>query len=915
MEQQRSAAPLLGRADDVQLLEHLITGARNGVSAALVLRGEPGIGKTALLRSVTESVPNALLLRVDGFQAESALPYAALQRLGMPLQPFLGALPAHQQEALRVAAGVAEGPAPDRYLVGLGLLSLLAAAGENGPVVCTIDDAHQLDQESLDVLAFVSRRLQAESVVLLFAARDDATIDLSTAGVPTHRLRGLDPRSAVQLLRESTPGTFDPYLAAQIAEQTGGNPLAMLDLTQDFTVQELTDAALAEQPFPIGHHLELHYIRELRSHPPKVQTWLLLAAAEPTGATDLIEGAAERIGLDRESAELAEHSALVVVRRGHVRFRHPLVRSAVYSAFRGPDRRRAHDALAQAATQRGLTDVEALHAAAATTGTDDAVADRLEAAADRAGMRGGLASRAHSLARAAGLTSDDRVRNGRLIAAAESAAGAGAAQFAISLLDGLDERALDAVGRGRAISLRAMLAIFLGDPDGITRAAADLLAAADAFHGVVPELEQRTLIRAFEFALTTEWMMQDISLERLGQRLREGAEVQEGPLAIALRGLSAHILLPYEEAVPAMRAAVEMLQAGDDAALLELGYGVALTMGLWDERGCVELLERTARVARDVGSLRVLDSALWVLSLLELVRGDPIASGRYVQQVRELRHAIGYPGEQVINASYLAWVGAPRPQIEAIAEATLGTGFGGAWTVAMTGLSIRDIAEGHYVDAFERLSPMIERPFLQVTYQQWPEYVEAATRSGHTEAAATVARKLRVHAAVSGTPWIRGIADRCDALLAPDADAEGLFRSAIGWLEQSTAIGDLGRAHLLYGEWLRRMKRRRDAREQLRAALTLFERAGAPAFASRARYELAATGEHAPRTEVSGVDSLTPREATIASMAAARNTNQEISATLFISTNTVDYHLRKVFRKLGVSSRRQLADMLGSADG
>ncbi|CAM3587933.1 LuxR family transcriptional regulator [Occultella aeris] len=912
--QHRSASPLYGRADDIRLIEGLVTGARNGVSAALVLRGEPGIGKTALLRTVTESIESALLLRVDGFQAESALPFAGMQRLGTPLQPFLGALPAHQRDALRVAAGAADGPPPDRYLVGLGMLSLLAAAGEDGPVVCVIDDAHQLDRESLEVLAFVSRRLKAESVVLLFSARDDGPFDLITAGVPTHRLGGLDPLSAVQLLRESTSGVFDPYLAAQIAEQTGGNPLAMIDLSHDFTVEQLTDASLAEQPFPIGRRLEQHYTRELREYPASVQTWLLLAAAEPTGSTDLIEGAARRIGLAGEVADLAEHSGFVAVHRSAVRFRHPLVRSAVYSAFPGTDRRRVHDALARVAAERGLPDVEALHAAAATTGTDDAVADRLEAAADRAGMRGGLSSRAYSLARAAELTSDAGIRNGRLIAAAEAAAGAGAAQFAFSLLDDLDERALDTIGRGRSTSLRAMLAVFLGDPIGIRRAPADLLAAADAFHGALPELEQRTLIRAFEFALTTEWMMEGVSLEQLGLRLRAGAQSQDGPLSIALGALSAHILLPYDEAVPAMRAAVEMLQACDDATLLELGFGVALGMGLWDERASVELLERTARAARDVGSLRVLDTSLWVLSILELVRGDPIAAGRYVEQVRELRRAIGYPGEQVVNASYLAWVGAPRAQVEAIAEATIGTGFGGAWTIAMTGLSVRDIAEGHYVDAYKRLKPMIERPFLQVTYQQWPEYIEAAVRSGHPDAAAAAAGRLRHHAAVSGTPWIRGVADRCDALLAPDSDAEALFVSAIGWLEQSTATGDLGRARLLYGEWLRRMKRRRDARQQLRAALSIFERAGAPSFSNRARSELAATGEHAPRTEVSGVASLTPREETIASMAAAGSTNQEISSTLFISTNTVDYHLRKVFRKLGVSSRRQLAERLAPAD-
>lgn len=910
-ESRRSNPTLLGRSDELLLIHRLISAARNGESSALVLRGDPGIGKTALLRIATELVKNALLLRVDGFQAEAELPYAGLQRLCMPLSRFLGELPTRQRDALRVAFGVADGPAPERYLVGLGVLSLLAAAGQNEAVICFIDDAHQLDRESLEVLAFVARRLQAESVVLLFSARDGDEFEMITAGVPTHRLGGLDSVSAVQLMRESTSGAFDPFLAAQIAEQTGGNPLAMLDLAQDFTFQQLTDVSLSDEPFPLGRRLELHYIRELRSQPDAVQVWLLLAAAEHTGAAGLIEAAASRFALDEQTKHLAERSGLVATARDVVRFRHPLVRSAVYNAFSAIERRRIHSALAFAAGEKGLVDAEAQHAAAASIGVADGVADRLEASADRAGTRGALSSRANSLARAAGLTSDIRVKTGRLISAAESAAGAGAAHFAVSLLDQMDEAVLDPISRGRSISLRAMLSLFIGDPAGVMRGPSDLLAAAEAFHGLAPELEQRTLIRAFEFTLTTEWMVQDVALEQLGYRLLEGVEVRPGPLSVALRALSAHILLPYDEAVPLMQDALQMLQQSEDAELLELGFfGVALAMGVWDELACVELLERSARIARDVGSLRVLDATLWVLSISELVRGDPTSSGQYIEQVRELRRAIGYSAEQVVNASYLAWTGAPRAEVEAVAEATIGLGFGGAWTIAMTGLSVRDIAEGHYADAYRRLTPMIERPFLQVTYQQLPDYVEAAVRSGHIAAASTAAEQLRFQAGISGTPWIRGLADRSGALLASDSDAEPLFLAAIGWLEQSTARGDLGRAHLVYGEWLRRMKRRRDARVQLRTAITIFERLGAPAFAARARSELAATGEQSQRSEVSGVASLTPREAAIANMAAAGNTNQEISSTLFISTNTVDYHLRKVFRKLGATSRRQLTDKL-----
>ncbi len=353
-----------------------------------------------------------------------------------------------------------------------------------------------------------------------------------------------------------------------------------------------------------------------------------------------------------------------------------------------------------------------------------------------------------------------------------------------------------------------------------------------------------------------------------------------------------------------------MLRESDDAFLLEVGpYAIALSIALWDERACIELLERTARAARDAGALRVLDTTLWLLSLIEVVRGDPAASGRYVEQVRELRRAIGYDAEQVVNASYLAWSDVPREHVEAIAQAVLASGFVGAWTIAMTGLSIRSLAEGHYRDAFERLQPMVERSFLQVTYQQLPDFVEAGARSGRPDAVRAAADRLAVFAAASGTPWIRGVSERATALLAPDDVAEEHYLRAIEHLEQATAPGELGRAHLVYGEWLRRAKRRREAREQLRLALAIFERVDAPAFAGRARRELDATGEHVTlHGPGDAADALTPQEATIARLAAAGQTNAEIGAALFISVNTVDYHLRKVFRKLEVTSRRQLAE-------
>jgi DNA-binding CsgD family transcriptional regulator len=892
----------------------LVGAARNGHGGALLVRGDPGVGKTTLIDAGTRALRGVHVVRADGYEAESTMPYAALQRLGTPFADRLPLLPPRQVAALRIAAGIDSGPPPDRYLVGLGMLSLLAAAGESEPVVCVVDDVHLVDGESLEVLAFVARRLQAESVALLLGTRADPRVQLVAAGVPTLDLDGLDLLSAAQLLSRSTSEPIDPFIATRIAEETGGNPLALIDLAREFTARQLTESSISPAPVPVGARLEAFYVRRVEALVPEAQAWLGVAAAESSGDAGVVERAAARLGLPPDAASEAEHAGLASV-RDTVTFRHPLVRAAVYNGMSAAERRRVHAVLRDVADDLGREELAVWHAAAAVVGPDEAVAARMERAADHAGGRGGTASRARLLTRAAELTSEGPARDGRVLAAAEAASAAGAAGLALELVGRLDAARLDPILLGRMLTLQATLALFVADADGVTSGTATMLRVADLFHGRAPELEQRALLRAFESELTAEWAVRGATLQELGRRLAAGADVADGPMSLLLRALGAHVLRPYDEAVPVMREAVDMIRAWDDEQLLQLGsIGVALTMALWEEGVCIELLERTLRAARDAGNLRVVDTTLWLLGLLELVRGDPAASGRYIEQVRELRRAIGYDAEQVVNASYLAWTGAPIGVVEQIAEGVLATGFVGAWTIAMTGVSIREIADGHYRDAFQRLSPMVERNFLQVTYQQLPDFVEAGVRSGKATAVQDAADRLAGFAAVSGTPWIRGVAARSAALRADDADAEPLHLAAIEHLARATAPGELGRAHLLYGEWLRRVKRRREAREQLRLALGIFERVQAPAFAERARRELEATGEHLARHAPGEADAaaLTPQEATVARLAAAGRTNAEIGAALFISVNTVDYHLRKVFRKLEVTSRRQLAERLGA---
>lgn len=892
----------------MRALRQLVTGARNGISGAVVVRGDPGMGKTALLEHLIADLSGVTLVRSDGFEAERSLPYAGLQRVGMALLDHVAALPSRQQQALRVAWGSDEGPAPDRYLVGLAMLAVFAEAGGTRPVVCVLDDAHWLDSESRDVLAFAARRLQAESTVLLFSARDDQEADVQLAGIPSLRLAGLDTRSAVQLLSCSATTTLDPLAATQIAEATGGNPLALIDLGRDLGTGQVDQLSLSIDPLPLSRQLEARYLRQVGGLSADVQRWLLVAAAETSGHNRLIAAAAARLELSPDCAADAQRAGLVTV-GDRVAFRHPLVRSAVYGAPPAGERRHVHAALGAAAQHLGLVELEAWHAAEATVGVDAAAAERLEAAAGRAARRGALVSQARLLARAAELSPVGANRTDFLLAAAEVAGEAGAAVLSRELLDRIDSDDLDPIQHGRRIMARTQAAIFVADPAGVRNAPADMLMAAQMFHGHDPERERRALLRAFEFALVTELLMEGTTLRELGHRMEEGAGVADGCDATVLRALASHILRPYSEAVPLMRRAIEMLAELDDGELPNFGFvGIALTTALFDEQAGAGYLSRLARIAREAGALRALDTALWVRSLFELGRGDPAAGGRYAEQVRELRRAIGYEAENVVNISYLAWTGVPRDQVEQIAHITHAMGFGGVSTSASAALGVRDIAEARYGDAYQRLRSMIDAPFLQVTYLQLADYVEAATRSGHRTDAIGTAKKVSMLASSSGTAWLSGLEYRCLALLANDSEAEGHFHTAIDYLSKAEVPAELGRAHLLYGEWLRRVRRRRDARAQLRTAADIFDRIGAPAFARRARTELAATGETMTNSEVvAGVD-LSPRETTVARMAAGGNTNAEIGAALFISTNTVDYHLRKVFQKLGISSRRQLAE-------
>jgi DNA-binding CsgD family transcriptional regulator len=900
---------LLGRADELRQIAIVLGHARNGRGGSLAITGDPGIGKTTLLTAASTDLIGIQVVSVDGYETESTMPYAAIQRLVTPLQAHLAELPERFQQALRTASGTAGGPPPDRFLIGLSVLSLLGAAGQSTPVVAVVDDAHLLDRESLDALAFVGRRLEAESAALLFAGREVPEYTDQMVGAPSLRLSGLSPDVAVRLLTRSVSEAIDPAVAMQIVTATGGNPLALVDLADDLTVAQLTESTFGDEPLPVGRHLESFYLRQVRLLGDDVRLWLLVAAADSTGNLDLTLSAARELAIAPDAADGAEAAGLVELGQT-VRFRHPLVRSAAYNAAPGKDRRRVHRALAAMAEKTGLTELEAWHAAKATLGTDEEVAQRLEDVADLAAERGGFASRARVLVQASALTPPGARKYARLLAAAEAALESGTAQLAKNLIDEIDEDALDPVHRGRLIALGAAHALFTAAPT-VTRGSADLLAAATLFHGEDDELEQRALIKAWEHALPAERLATGLTWTELGERLRDGADVREGHAATILRALSALILLPYAEAVPAMRAALVAYDQMGPEELVAYGHSsVALATALWDNDARHRGLARCASAARDAGSLQQVDSALWVLSLTEVVGGTPRRAVRYMEQVRDLRRAIGYDAEHVVNVAVLAWSPATRDQVPGLTEMILAMGFGGVHASAVSALATVDLADGRYEEAYAHLKPLVDDPFFHVTQMTWPDFVEAAVRTGRDDEARAFADVLDERAIASGTPWVRGVAARSRALVSDDADAEPQFQAAVAALEDTRAAVELGRAHLVYGEWLRRRKRRKDARVQLLAAAEVFANTGAEPFVLRANRELEAAGEPA-RTATGGqLPTLTPQERTVAELAAAGRTNAEIGASMFLSANTIDYHLRKVFQKLGISSRRQLSDRL-----
>ncbi|RZU20383.1 regulatory LuxR family protein [Kribbella rubisoli] len=897
------SAELTGRDAECDSLDQLIAAVCSGESRALVLSGEAGVGKTALMDYLAARAHRGQVVRVSGVESEMELAFAALHQVCAPAFDLLDRLPAPQAEALRTVFGICAGPPPDMFLIGLGVLSLLAEAAVEQPLLCLIDDQQWLDRCSAQILSFVARRLGTESLGLVFATRQVGPI---LQRLPEYQIGGLRDADARSLLDAVLTSPIDAQVRDQLVAEAHGNPLALLELPRGLTPAQLAGGF----GLPIATGIEESFIQRVTAMPAETRRLLLLAAAEPSGDDALVRRAAVRLGIDPQAATPAADAGLAEF-ANRIRFRHPLVRSAAYCSASAAEQREVHQALAAETDAEADPDRRAWHRAQGAAGPDEEIAEELERSAGRAQARSGFAATAAFLQRSAALTIDPVKRAGRALAAAQAELQTGAFDSAAELLAMAEGEQLSELQRARADLVHAQLAFLTNRGNDAPQL---MLKAARRLEKVDVAQARTTYLDALSAAIFAGHLATPD-----GDVLAVAKEAAAAPqpevtrcVDLLLEGSARYFRDGYAAGAPTLHKALEGfgpgLSAEEELQLLWMATTTALR--LWDADRWAQLSRRHVQLVRQTGVLSDVALALTSLAYVSVFAGDLEAAASLTDEVEAANEVTGGKLAPYGRLALAAFRG-DRSETLALVEATKrdgsrrGEGIGVAfadWAAAVLANGL-----GRYQDAFDAAQRASQDRSMMLAPT---ELVEAAVRTGAIDTAHRVAQTLEEMANATGTDWALGVSARCRAMVTAGETAEGLYREAIAHLEKTVLKVELARAQLLYGEWLRRERRRTDAREYLRTAHSAFEAMGVAGFADRARRELQAAGGTARKRVVPTRTELTAQEAQIARMARDGLSNPEIATRLFISARTVQYHLRKVFSKLEIASRSQLDQVL-----
>lgn len=907
---------LRGRDVERTEIDALVARARTRRSGALVVSGEAGVGKTALLDDIVErAAPHVRVVRMVASEAEMELPYAGLQLLCGHMIDAAGDLPTPQREALEAAFGLRAAGEPNPFLVGLAVLGLLTANAGDRALLCVVDDAQWLDAVSARAIAFVARRLDAEGIALVLAMRE---VDDAFGDLPQLVVQGLGDDDARALLHRSVPGAIDRRVCDQLIAEARGNPLALQELPRGLSPAELAGGFALARSMPLESRIEQSLMSGVRTLPEPARGLLLLAAADPTGDPALLLRASAILGLDAGARDAAEQAGALVVGT-RVGFRHPLVRSAVYRAASPEDRRGVHAALAEATDVERDPDRRAWHRASATLLPDEDVAADLERSAARARTRGGVAAAAAFLQRAAELSPDPRRRAQRLITAAEAKHDAGAPDAALRLLDAARDEPLTALQTALIDRLRAQAEYALRRDRSGPR---QLLAAAQGLEALDPVLARDTFLLALSAALSAGRLGDADMVTDVARAILDATADDTSPRArdLILRGQALLAAEGQAAALPTLRRALRAFaeQPLDALEVHWMWFGARAAQDIWDAESMRTLAARQAELARAGGQLTVLTSALGQLMVVHMFDGHVDQAEDVCDEIDAIRSVTGHPlpkTARLFLAAYRGRVEEVEQRAKELRADGHGRGEGYALCVANMAEALVYNGAGRYADALA--SARRELPHTGELYHAMRtllELVEAAVRSGERALAEEACARLRTVTQPVDNAWSRAMQSMAEAQLREGDAAEALYRSAIAGFDTVRVPMLVARARLLYGEMLRRRQRRVDAREQLRAAHEVLARCGYAGFAERAARELAATGETLRVRTPEATDQLTDQELNVARLAREGLTNRAIGARLFISDRTAEYHLRKVFVKLGISSRAELKGALADLD-